>query len=320
MQLLLLTLAALVVALVALGTGRPDLGPLATWQALLDDGAAGHVVVSARLPRALLGLVAGAGLALAGVLLQDALRNPVAGPELLGVSSGAAVVAAISIVLHLGWTGPLLVAASFAGAALCGALVIAAMGSGGSAARAVVVGAAVSAAAGGLVVAVIGLGTEGDVMLLLRYLLGSLAARGSGDLLLVTAVVVPAIVGSVLVAGRVAALRLGDAVATSLGVPVLRTRVTALLLAALPVAAIAAVCGPIAYIALLAPHLARGMADDTGTRSTLLVALPVGALLLVLSDLIARSVLEPIEIPVGVVTTMIGVPATAVVLLRRSRG
>lgn len=317
---LALTLAGAAVVLVAVGSGRPDLDPVAAWRTLLDAGAPDNAAVTARVPRALLGLTAGAGLALAGVLLQDALRNPVAGPELLGVSAGAAVVAATATVLRLGWGGPVLLAASFAGAVLCGAVVIAAMGGGGSPERTIVVGAAVSSAAGGLVVAVIGLGTEGDVLLLLRYLLGSLAARGEQDLIVVTAVVVPATVAAFALARSVSALRLGDAAATALGVPVLRTRVLALVLAALPVAAICAACGPIAWIALLAPHLARALAGATDTRTTLLLALPIGALLLTLADLVARTALEPVEIPVGVVTTLIGVPATAaVLLLRRAR-
>ena len=319
---------ATVVSAVALGVGvvtaalclgEPSVSPLTAWAAALDAGHAAHVVVAeVRLPRALLAVVAGGGLAATGVLLQDALRNPVAGPELLGVSSGAAVVVATIVVLGLGVPLELQVWAALGGALLAGSLVLLAIGRTRHPDAIVLVGAAVSAACGGLVVAVVGLGTQGDVVVLFRYLLGSLAARGWPAVETVAPVVGAGLVGAWFLRRRVEALTLGDDVATGLGVPVAVTRSASVGLAAVVAAAVAAVCGPIAFVALLAPHLARTLGRTTRTSQVLPMAVLIGAVLLASADLVSRLLLYPVELPVGIATTLVGVPA--LVLLRRRAG
>lgn len=303
-------------ALGALCLGEPTIGPGTALTALVDVADPRHVAVAdVRLPRLLLGLVAGAGLALAGVLLQDVLRNPIAGPELLGVSSGAAVVVAAIVVLGLGVPLAAQPWAALGGALVAGLLVLAAMGRTRDPGHVALVGAAVSAAAGGLVVAIVGLGTQGNVVVLFRYLLGSLAARGWPHLVAVLPIVVAGSAAAWLLRRRVAALTLGDEVAAGLGVPVTTTRLAAVSVAALLAAAVASVCGPVAFVALLAPHLARTLLGTSSTRRVLVPAAAVGALLLGLADLASRLVLYPVELPVGIATTLVGVPA--LLLLRR---
>jgi iron complex transport system permease protein len=312
-----LVVAALVCVAAALCLGEPRVTPGTASAALLDTGHPLHVAVAeVRLPRLVLGLLGGAGLAVAGLLLQDTLRNPIAGPELLGVSSGAAVVVAAIVVLGLGVPLALQPWAALGGAFVAGALVLAAIGRTRDPAHVVLVGAAVSAACGGLVVAIVGLGTQGNVVVLFRYLLGSLAARGWSHLAAVAPLVLAGIAVAWLLRRRVEALTLGDEVAAGLGVPVTATRVLAVATAALLAAAVAAVCGPIAFVALLAPHLARRMLGTVSTRRVLPVAAAVGALLLAAADLASRLLLYPVEMPVGIATTLVGVPA--LLLLRRT--
>lgn len=312
-----LVVAALATVLAAACLGVPRLGPTAALDALRDATHPAHVaVVQARVPRAVLALLVGAALGIAGLLLQDALRNPIAGPELLGVSSGAAVVTAAVVVLALPVPLALTPYLALVGALVAGVLVLLAVGGTRSPAHVALVGAAVSAAASGLVVAVVGLGTEGNVVVLFRYLLGSLAARGWAHVEVVAPWVVLGALAAALLARGVAALRLGDETAASLGVPVVRTRVAALVVAACLAAACAAVCGPIAYVALLAPHVARRVLGRTATHRVLAATALVGAVLLGAADLVARSVLYPVETPVGIATTLVGVPALLVVLRR----
>lgn len=312
-------LAAVVACvLVALCVGEPGIGPAEAVAALPDSAHPAHVsVAEVRLPRVLLGLVAGAGLGTAGLLLQDALRNPIAGPELLGVSSGAAVVVAAIVVLGLGVPLSLQPWLALVGALLTGAAVLLAIGRTRDPGHVVLVGAAMSAACAGLVVAIVGLGTQGNVVVLFRYLLGSLAARGWSHLETIAPIVVLGIVGAWLLGRQVEALTLGDEVAVGLGVPVVRARVLAVGLAALLAAAVAAVCGPVAFVALLAPHVARRLAGTTSTRRVLPLVLVVGGLLLAAADLASRWLLYPVEVPVGIATTLVGVPA--LVLVRRPR-
>lgn len=308
-----------VAVLAALCLGEPDLAPTTALAALVDGSHPWHVAVAeVRLPRALLGCLGGAALGVSGLLLQDVLRNPIAGPELLGVSSGAAVVTATVVVLGLGVPVALLPYAALAGALVAGALVLLAIGRTRSPDHVALVGAAVSAACGGLVVAVVGLGTQGNVVALFRYLLGSLAARGWTHLEAVAPWLLVGIVLAALLRRRVEALTLGDEVAVGLGVPVVRTRVAAVAVAAVLAAAVASVCGPVAFVALLAPHLARRVVGSTSTRRVFWVVPPVGALLLALADLVSRLVLYPVEVPVGVATTLVGVPALVLVLRRRA--
>ncbi|WP_139979911.1 FecCD family ABC transporter permease [Nocardioides litoris] len=309
----------LVVGLLAgLCLGRPVLDPVAAVRALLDPADPAHVLlVEGRLPRAVLAVGAGGALGVAGLLLQDVLRNPIAGPELLGVSSGAAVVTAAVVVLGLAVPVVLLPYAALAGALVAGALVVLTMGRTRSPDHVALIGAAVSAACGGLVVAVVGLGTQGNVVVLFRYLLGSLAARGWTHVEAVAPWLLVGLVAAALLARRVETLTLGDEVAAGLGVAVTRTRVLAVVVAAVLAAAVASVCGPVAFVALLAPHLARRLARTVATRRVLVAVVPVGAALLLCADQVARLVIYPVEVPVGVATTLVGVPA--LVLALRSR-
>lgn len=312
--------ALLAAGVAALCLGEPTVGPATALAALVDDADPRHVAVwDVRLPRLLLGLAAGAGLGVSGLLLQDVLRNPIAGPELLGVSSGAAVVMATVVVLGLGVPLALLPYAALLGALVAGALVLLAIGRTRSPDHVALVGAAVSAACGGLVVAVVGLGTQGNVVLLFRYLLGSLAARGWDHLGVVLPWIVLGIAAAVLLRRRIETLTLGDDVAAGLGVPVVATRVAAVAVAALLAASVASVCGPVAFVALLAPHLSRRLVGSVSTRRVLWLVPAVGGLLLALADLASRTLLYPVEVPVGVATTLVGVPALLLVLRGRDR-
>lgn len=308
--------ATLVVALLALCVGDPTVSPTGALRALAEvDHPLRVTVLDVRLPRLLLGLVGGAGLALAGLLLQDVLRNPIAGPELLGVSSGAAVVVAAIVVLGLGVPLAVQPWAALGGAVLAGAVVLLAIGRTTDPNHVVLVGAAVSAACGGLVVAVVGLGTQGNVVVLFRYLLGSLAARGWPHLETVAPLVGAGLLAAWLLRRRIEALTLGDEVAAGLGVRVTRTRVQAVAIAALLAAAVASACGPVAFVALLAPHVARRALGTVSTRRVFVLTALVGGVLLASADLVARQAFYPVEMPVGIATTLVGVPA--LLLVRR---
>lgn len=300
------------VALLAVGPGL-----LAAWATGSADDVAVLTLTQVRVPRVVLGVLCGAALGLAGALLQDGLRNPLAGPELLGVSSGAALVAATSAVLALPVPLGLRALVALAGAAGAGVVVLAVASASRDATRVVLVGAAVSAVLSGLVVAVVSLGTAGDVDLLLRYLLGSLAGRGWDDVLVVLPLLVPALVAVMALRRPLGVLALGDPAAAALGVRPGRLRAAVVATAVALTAAVVAVCGPVAFVALLAPHLVRGLAGTSVSAQVLPGAGLVGALLLVAADLLARTVLAPVELPVGIATTVLGVPLLLLALRRQ---
>lgn len=303
-------LASGAVLAASLCLGDPMLTPAQAISALFDSAAPMHPhVADTRFPRTLLGLLGGAALALAGALMQDAMQNRIAGPEILGVSSGAAVVLTAVTVCALPVTLAGLPYVALAGALITGTIVIAAVGHTRDSTHVLLIGSAASAMASGLVIALVSLGTEGNIPLLFRYLLGSLSERGWPHLRVVLPWLAIAIPAAYLLRHRVAALALGDDVATGLGINVVRSRIMALFCAAVLAAVVASVCGPVAYVALFAPHLSRWALQSTSTRRVFSLTPIVGAILLATADLVSRMALYPIEVPVGITTTLIGVPA-----------
>ncbi|MCR8940692.1 iron ABC transporter permease [Streptomyces sp. OUCMDZ-4982] len=313
-----LTVVAVVSAVCALSLGTPYVPPARLPATLGSDGLAGIVVTELRLPRLVLALVAGACLGAAGLVLQEALRNPLAVPEMLGVSSGAALGVAAPLVLALSVPLGLQPFLALAGAALGGLLTLVAAGFGRSPSSVLLTGAAVAAALqAGLLVLMV-MADQLDLQLIYRYLLGSLSARTWDDvtgLLPWLAVAVPALILCVPVLG---VLRLGDDDARALGVRVERARVAALGIAVVLIAPVVAVCGPVAWVGFLAPHLARRLKPDGGAAGWLVRSALCGAVVVLCADQPARLVLAPVETPVGAWTALVGVPV-GVVLLKRGR-
>jgi len=279
------------------------------------------VVVDIRLPRALVGFVAGGALAVAGAALQGLFRNPLAEPGVLGISSGASLGAVLAIYFHLArravW---LLPACAFAGAAADAVLVFAIAARQGRGrvftATLLLVGVAVMALNVSLTTFVLSVSLASyDVGREVMYwLLGGLEGR-TWDHLLLSA---PAIlIGTVLITAHARdldALLLGEVSAQSVGVDVPRVRLRLVLATALVVGAAVAVAGPIAFVGLLVPHLLRLAA---GASHAALVPLSFlgGGVFLVIADVIARSVST--DLPIGVVTAVVGAPLFLVLLVRR---
>lgn len=295
----------------------PDAGELEDATARRPERLAEIAVWQLRLPRALLALIAGAALGACGALLQDALRNPLASPELLGVSSGAALVVACVGVLHLPLAGPLVAPA----AALVGlgvGIVVLAVSRFDADSRTVLFGMACTAFLNGLLICVVAIGSPADVGLFYQYLMGSLAGRSWAQVQLVAPVVAVTLPLALLLTGRLNAMRLGDDVAAGLGVPVARTRVIVMVLSSLMVATVVAVVGPIGFVALLAPHLVRLVTRRVDSRVVIPLAVVVGAALLILVDGAGRALVHPREVAAGVWTALLGAPAL-LLLLRSGR-
>jgi iron complex transport system permease protein len=323
----LILAAVLILALALLGLlglllGTPQLTPPDLVR--IADGGGTRleriVVPGLRLPSVLLGGMAGAMLALAGVLLQDAMRNALAGPELLGVSAGASVVIAAVTILHLPLLWNLYPVAALIGGVGAGAIVILSMRRLGDPVRLVLMGVALNALLyAGIIIIIMMSKEQADVGLLYLYLLGSIANRSWDYVQMVLPWAVICIPLALLTARWLNLLQLGDEIAEGLGLRVVRTRLVLALLSAALVAAVVAACGPIAYIALAAPHLARRILRTTDARQVLPIAALIGAALLVGADLVAKNLLDPLELPVGIWTTILAGPPL-LILLRRQLG
>jgi iron complex transport system permease protein len=312
-------LAAALVLSLALGS-RPVSLPL-VWDALAGRApeVESYVVRDLRVPRTVLGVVVGTALAVAGVLMQGVTRNPIAEPGILGVSQGAALGVGLAIAL-LGVrdiAGYLWFA--FAGAALAAVAVYGLAGAargGATPVRLALAGAALNAflAAGvALIVTLHGQALEGFRF----WQVGQLVSRP----LSISATLLPfllvGLVLAVVVARGMDSLALGDDVARGLGHHVGLVRVIAALAATLLTAVGVAGAGPIAFAGLAVPHVARRLVG-TAHRWLLPVACLLGAVLLLVADVIGRLLFPPSEVPVAVMCALIGVPFLVVLVRRRA--
>jgi len=301
--------ACVVMTLVSLMVGAVTYSPADVWHAVTGSGQGegGFVITHFHLPRMLLCWVVGIGLAVSGGVMQGVIRNPLAAPNIVGVTHGAGLAAIL--VVHVLPTMPssLIPVAAFAGGQLSIVVVYAAAyRRGASPARLALVGVAVGA-----------LCNAGILFLLVRYplnssaaltwLAGSLYARDMSSfwqILPWVAVLVPLLLHY---AHRLDTLGLGDDLAAGLGEPVERTRLITLFLSVTLASAVVASAGTIGFVGLVAPHIARRLVG--GRHLTYLpVAGLVGALLMLVADTIARGADPPLELPCGLITSVIGAP------------
>lgn len=318
------TVLLLISLLVAASNGPFALG----WRDVLQLGTSNGGDVSGaevfwhiRAPRLAMGLLAGAALGVAGAMVQGLFRNPLADPGLIGVQAGAALGAAAFIVLlplagwtasgfHTGWLGVSgTMLGAFAMALLTTAIVWRLARRHGHVAvtRLLLVGVAVNALAGSALGLLTHFATDTQLRALTFWMLGSLAPSHW----LAVACVLPAVLLTLLLAPRLApqldALSLGEAQATLSGVNVASLQRQSVALAALAVAAVTAVIGMVGFIGLLAPHLVRLLCGPSH-RAVLPGSALLGASLVLLADTAARTALAPAEMPLGVLTGLIGAP------------
>lgn len=290
------------------------LSHLGIGQSPLSPGRDG-IVWELRVPRALTAIVVGAGLAVCGVVMQSLTRNPLADPYLLGLSSGASFGAVMVIVLGASVALPL---AAFVGSTLALLLTLVIAGAAGAVtpARTVLAGLAVSAVFGALTSLVIFWSATGDTYReILGWLLGSLAgARWSSLAIVLPAFALLAI--PMLFCGRLLdAFVFGDRAALALGIHVNRVRWVLLGACAVLTGALVSVSGAIGFVGLVLPHAVR-LIIGSGHRSLLPVSAVAGGFYLLWADTLARIVFDPRELPVGIVTAIVGGPVFALLLLR----
>ena len=275
------------------------------------------IVWELRLPRTLLAAVCGAGLALCGAIMQSLLRNPLADPFVLGISSGASTGAVLVAVLGLGAGAVSLSAGAFAGAVISFALVmLLAAGAGGGTSRVILAGVAGTQLFSALTSFIVISSADAEQTRgVLFWLLGSLSGADWADVTVCGAITLTGLLVCLTQSAALDAFTFGNTAAASLGVSVRWVRVLLLGVTALVTAALVSAAGAIGFVGLVLPHAARFLVGPRNSR-LLPTTVLVGAIFMVWVDALARTVFAPQEVPVGVVTALIGVPAFAVILFR----
>ncbi|OLT36990.1 iron ABC transporter permease [Actinomadura sp. CNU-125] len=298
----------LVIVLLSLAIGAKPLSLGEAWNGLIDPASDAYTVVhEMRLPRTLLGLLAGTALGLAGAVMQALTRNPLADPGILGINAGAAavVVSAISFLGITSFTG--FVWFAFAGAGLVAVLLYAVGGGrGATPARLALAGSALNAALFSYVNAVQLLDTA-SLDRMRFWTVGSLAAAQDYTVVRVAPFVAAGLVMALLLARPLNAMAMGEDAARALGAPAARARGAAIVTVTLLCGAATAACGPIVFVGLMVPHFVRALTGPD-LRWLLPYCAVLSPALMLGADVLGRVVVRPAELQVGVVMAVAGGP------------
>jgi iron complex transport system permease protein len=327
----------LVLAIVSLGSGAVKIAPARVLEVIrgwiIGDAEVmasreALVIVSIRVPRLLLGAMIGAALAVSGALMQGLFRNPLADPGLVGVSSGAALAAAFTIVLGDRIFGTvsaqlpfiLLPFGAFFGG-LASTLILYAIATRHgrtSVAIMLLAGVALGAFAGSLTGMLSYISDDRQLRDLTFWALGSLSGSSWTKVMVIAPLVLPVLLAVPMLARGLNALLMGEAEAFHLGIPVQRLKSAAIVMVAVAVGASVAAAGVIGFVGIVVPHLLRLMFGPDH-RMLLPFSALLGATLLTGADLMARTMVAPAELPIGILTAAIGAPFFLWLLLRRDR-
>ena len=316
----LLTVLALLVAAVllslAMGAYPISLKALLTGQLSEADWS---VLTGLRAPRVLAASAGGAAFALAGAALQALFRNPLADPGLLGVPAAAGLGAATALIV-VGAGAALWIGALVGAALAMAAMLLVARRSGtalgaGSTTTLLLLGIAINAACAAGLAMLTALASEGQLKTLSFWMLGSFASLTWPVVIALSAVTVFAAVSLQTMARALGALAMGERAARTVGVDLRRLRFRVAVVTAAAVAVVTAFCGGVGFVGLAAPHLAR-LTVGASPRYVLPLSALIGALLCVVADVVARSIAPPIELPVGAITAILGVPLLITMIVR----
>lgn len=299
----------LICFIIGITFGAADISPSTVWQALTHfDGSTNHLIIrTVRLPRAIMAVVIGAALAVAGAITQGITRNPLAAPDILGINVGAAL--AMVLAIFIGGSSGSYVGFAFAGGAIAAVTVywLGSMGRNGlTPLKLVIAGAALSYLLGSVTTGVLIL-SQRTLDEIRFWLAGSLAGQDMASLLPILPYLCVGLIGSLALGRQLTLLSLGEDVAQGLGLQTAWVKVAAAVVVVLLAGSSVALAGPIGFVGLVVPHVVRfGIGVDY--RWILPYAMMTGGILLSLADIAARLVIRPQELPVGIMTALVGAP------------
>ena len=321
-----LSMATALLALFALNLfwGSVALTPRAVAAALLgrgQDALAGSIVWQLRLPRAVMAALLGAALSAAGYLLQTFFANPIAGPFVMGISSGAKLAVALTMVVFLNrglLTSSLtLILAAFAGALAAMSFVLAVARRVQRMSILVICGVMIGYICSAVTDIVVAFAQDSNIVNLHNWSMGSFSGVTWGNVEAAAAIVLPCLGAAFLLSKPMAAYQMGEAYARSVGVPVRAFSAALVLLSSLLAACVTAFAGPISFVGIAVPHLVRQALGSARPLYVLPGCALGGATFCLLCDLIARSLFAPTELSISSVTAVFGAPIVIWLLVRR---
>ena len=288
------------------------------------DIASYNIIWMIRLPRLVTAAILGGALSLSGFLLQTFFRNPIAGPFVLGISSGAKMFLAVVTIALTGYFKSvpvsLTVVSAFIGSMLSMLLVLAFSGKIRNMSMLLVIGIMISYICSAVTDFLINFAKESEIVNLTYWSMGSFSGAGWDNLKISAAIILPTGVATLLLSKPIAAYRLGEGYAQSLGVNIKLFRLMLILLSSILSACVTAFAGPISFIGIAVPHISRIMLKTEKPQIMIPATFLCGAVFCMLCDLIARTVFAPTELSVGTVTSAIGAPIVIWLMVSRRKG
>lgn len=287
-----------------------------------DSGQTGYNIIwKIRLPRLCMAAILGGALSLSGLLLQIFFRNPIAGPFVLGISSGARMVVAFVTVFFAALKSsasiPVTVTAAFAGSMLTAFIVMIFAGKTRSMSKLLVIGVMIGYISTAVTDFIVEFASEWDIVNLTHWTMGSFSGSTWQQVRIALAIVMVSFSGTILLIKQINAYRLGENYARSLGVNVSVFRVLLIFLASMFSAAVIAFAGPVSFVGIAVPHITRLLFKTSKPEVLIPGTFIGGAVFCMYCDLIARTILSPAELSLGTVTSVIGAPVVIWLMLKK---
>ncbi|MBQ1683988.1 MAG: iron ABC transporter permease [Clostridia bacterium] len=280
------------------------------------------IVFNIRMPRMLLAAILGGALAVSGFLLQSFFRNPIAGPFVLGISSGAKMIVGITMIFLAGsisLSPAVLVCAAFVGSLLITAVVLLFSQKVRNMELLLVVGIMVGYICSAVTDMAVTFASEQDIVNLKYWSMGTFSGKGWESVVTAALICAPALIAAWLLSKPMGAYALGEGYAKSMGVAVKPFRLALILLSSLLSACVTALAGPISFVGIAVPHITRTLLKSSKPALVIPAAFLAGAVFCLFCDLIARTVFSPTELNIGTVTSIFGAPVVILMMVNRRR-
>ena len=322
----LLGLLILTLIVVNICVGSVSIEPGEIWNIIKNgdhESVAGRILLDIRLPRVVETMFLGGGLALSGYLLQSFFSNPIAGPYILGISSGAKLVVALLMVASMNagfvMSSWMMVIAAFAGSLIATGLVIGVSAKVRSMSILIVCGVMIGYICSAVTELVVAFADDSNIVNLHNWSQGTFSAAAREDAYYYIPIVTACLVASLMLGKAIEAYGFGENYAITVGIRVKRFRILLILVSSVLSATVTAFAGPVSFVGIAMPHVARTLLRSTKPRVVIPASFLLGSGFCLLSDLLARSLFAPTELSISTVTAVFGAPIVISMLLRRRR-
>jgi len=321
-----LAAAMLLLLLWNIQAGSVALSPGRIWEILQGfhgEDAAYQIIWEIRLPRILAALLLGGALSVSGFLLQTFFHNPIAGPFVLGISSGAKLCVALAMIFLLGRgvtvTSGALIGAAFLGSMLCMGFILLLSRRADNMAVLIIGGVMIGYICSAVTDIVVTFASDADIVNLHNWSMGSFSGIGWGNVRVMAKATAVGVIGSFLLSKPMSAYQLGEPYAKSVGVDTKAFRICLILLSGLLSACVTAFAGPISFVGIAVPHLVKSLLGSSKPIVVIPGCFLGGAVCCLLCDLIARTLFAPTEVSISSVTAVFGAPVVIYILVKRRK-